>query len=97
MTDAKTLVARLRARAFGPSIQHQVGDFTIATADMALKDEDCAEAADAIEELTAGIGAYLALLERSLDVGPHTNNPSREAKRINHLRTLLTKYGASNG
>lgn len=55
------------------------------------------EAADAIEELTAGIGAYLALLERSLDVGPHTNNPSREAKRINHLRTLLTKYGASNG
>ena len=55
------------------------------------------EAADAIEELTTGIDAYLHLLRRSLDVGPNTNNPSREAKAINNLRTLLSKYGASNG
>ncbi len=55
------------------------------------------EAADAIEELTAGIDAYLHLLRRSLDVGPNTANPSREAKLINNLRNLLSKYGASNG
>lgn len=42
-----------------------------------------------IEELEAAVHAYLDFLRRSLNVGPLTNNPTKEAALLRRLMELV--------
>lgn len=45
----------------------------------------------AAPDLLSAARAYLRLLERSVDVGPLTNNPTREGMALARLRSAVSK------